>query len=269
MSTSTAVLERIAPPVWAFQPDWTTANGNYEVRLVRTAAELDAALRLRFEVFNLELREGLATSYLTGRDQDSFDARCRHLIAIDNTTGQMVGTYRLQTLDTAGDRDGFYTAGEFDLGNLPLEVLSDSVEIGRACVALAQRNSQVLLLLWQGLMRFLAVEQKRYFFGCCSLTSQNESEGWAIYRQLSDQGQLHAALRVVPRPQFACRSIGVTLDPPGHEPRLPRLFRAYLRFGAKVCGPPAIDRQFRTIDYFVICDTNQLTPAKRQLLTGA
>jgi putative hemolysin len=27
-----------------------------------------------------------------------------------------------------------------------------------------------------------------------------------------------------------------------------------LEYGAKVCGPPAIDRRFKTIDYFVMLD---------------
>ncbi|HSE25667.1 MAG TPA: hypothetical protein VLB68_28640, partial [Pyrinomonadaceae bacterium] len=36
-------------------------DGRYEVRLAQTMQEVDAALKLRFEVFNLELNEGLAS----------------------------------------------------------------------------------------------------------------------------------------------------------------------------------------------------------------
>ena len=36
------------------------------------------------------------------------------------------------------------------------------------------------------------------------------------------------------------------------------LFRGYLRLGAKVCGPPAYDRQFGTTDYFVLAKTRDL-----------
>jgi putative hemolysin len=269
MSVTTSVLERISPPLHSYQPELEISAGNYQVRLVRSAAELDAALRLRFEVFNLELGEGLATSYLTGRDQDQFDSRCQHLIAIDRTNGEVVGTYRLQTLADAGVADGFYTAGEFNLQQMPLEILAESVEIGRACIAVAHRNTQVLMLLWQGLMQFLAANDKRYFFGCCSLTTQKQAEGWALLRSLERQHHLHPTLRVMPKPGFACRLNGEALAETETEPKIPRLFRAYLRFGAKVCGPPAIDRQFRTIDFFVICDTARLTPEKRELLTPA
>ena len=47
-------------------PDFEAEAGRYVVRFARTPEELDAALRLRFEVFNLELSEGLASSFLTG-----------------------------------------------------------------------------------------------------------------------------------------------------------------------------------------------------------
>jgi hypothetical protein len=39
--------------------------------MARSADEVRAAQRLRFEVFNLELNEGLAESHFTGLDADS------------------------------------------------------------------------------------------------------------------------------------------------------------------------------------------------------
>ena len=61
----------------------STRAGNLEVRLAANFAELDAAMRLRFEVFNLELQEGLAASYDRGYDTDAYDAYCDHLIVKD------------------------------------------------------------------------------------------------------------------------------------------------------------------------------------------
>ena len=37
-------------------------------------------------------------------------------------------------------------------------------------------------------------------------------------------------------------------------PRTPRLFRSYLELSARLCGPPAIDRDFRTIDFLTLLD---------------
>jgi putative hemolysin len=36
--------------------------------------------------------------------------------------------------------------------------------------------------------------------------------------------------------------------------KLPKLLRAYLSLGAKICGPPAIDRDFKTIDFLTLID---------------
>jgi len=67
------------------------------VRLARSADEVRRAQRLRFEIFNLELGEGLAESHVTGLDVDRFDEFCDHLIVEEVATGEIVGTYRLQT----------------------------------------------------------------------------------------------------------------------------------------------------------------------------
>ena len=38
----------------------------------------------------------------------------------------------------------------------------------------------------------------------------------------------------------------------------PKLLRAYLSIGAKICGPPAIDREFGTIDFLTLLDLQAL-----------
>ena len=73
----------------------------YSLRFARTRGEVETALRLRFEVFNLELHEGFAESFFTGLDEDEFDRVCEHLIVTDEAAGKVVGTYRMQTGDRA------------------------------------------------------------------------------------------------------------------------------------------------------------------------
>jgi putative hemolysin len=41
---------------------------------------------------------------------------------------------------------------------------------------------------------------------------------------------------------------------------MPKLLRAYLAVGAKICGPPAIDREFKTIDFLTLMDLETLHP---------
>ncbi|HWQ33287.1 MAG TPA: GNAT family N-acyltransferase [Blastocatellia bacterium] len=243
------------------------SEGRYQLRLAQTADDLDAVLRLRFEVFNLELGEGLAASYLTGRDEDEFDQTCDHLMVTERTSGSVIGTYRLQTGEMAAAGQGFYSAGEFDLSHLPSQVLNDSIELGRACIAVEHRHTQVLLLLWKGIAAYLRRAGKRYLFGCCSLTSQDAREGQAVMQQLLANGQMHRTFYAPPQPGFECWSKDAA-EGALPDVKIPKLFRTYLRVGAKVCGPPAIDRQFGTIDFLVLLDIAALDPFSRRMFFG-
>ena len=247
-------------------PPVEIAAGRYVVRFARTRGEVIDALRLRFEVFNLELGEGLASSFVTGRDEDEFDAVCHHLIVLDTSEDRVVGTYRCQTGEMAAAR-GFYSAEEFDLSQLPADVRLDSVELGRACVARSHRNTQVLLLLWKGLAAYAAYNRKRYLFGCCSLTSQAERDGLRAFASLKRDGHLHPQLVVLPRPGFECRAGEASGDATAAV-NLPKLLKMYLRLGARVCGPPAIDRLFKTIDFLVLFDSEAMDERWRATLFG-
>lgn len=233
-------------------PTETVAAGRYVVRFARTTEDLDAIERLRFQVFNLELGEGLESAFATGRDHEDLDLRLHHLLIACQSSGEVVGTYRLQTAEMAAVH-GFYSAGEFDLSGLPRDFLQEAVEVGRACVARDHRNGRVLNLLWRGLAMYLTWNRKRHLFGCCSLTSQNPAEGQATMRFLGIHGHVHPTLCAPPLPGLGCEGA----DPeavrtfPVH---IPPLFESYLNLGAKVFGPPAIDRQFKTIDFLVALD---------------
>ncbi|HSE26133.1 MAG TPA: GNAT family N-acyltransferase [Pyrinomonadaceae bacterium] len=230
------------------------ASGRYVVRLAETIEEIDAALKLRFEVFNLELGEGLDSSFRTGRDHDEFDGSCDHLIVTDQTNGNVVGTYRLMTIEMAKHVGGFYSASEFDLNYLPQEVLNQALELGRACIAQSHRNRQVLFLLWKGLAQYVQARRKRFLFGCCSLTSQDPKDGNQLHDQLINGGRMHPTFFVPTRSGYECPSVTSRSS----EVEIPKLFRMYLSIGAKVCSPPAIDRVFKTIDFLVLFDINTM-----------
>ena len=226
-------------------PSLVEEQVGYRLRFARTEADLQRVQRLRFRVFNLELNEGLNESYQSGRDVDAFDEQCQHLMVEHTATNECVGTYRLQVAESALAGEGFYSAGEFDLQQLPDEVLRKSIELGRACVEHDHRSKRVLFLLWRGLTEYVEHNHRDRFFGCSSLTSQDPSEGARLYLQLEDSGQVHPEMRVEPLPEFACLDQGAS----GPKVVIPTLFGIYLRHGAYVLGPPAIDRQFGTIDF--------------------
>ncbi len=231
--------------------------GKYLLRFAQNAAELDRVLRLRFEVFNLELGEGLDSAYETGRDEDDLDVHFHHLMILCRDTRDIVGTYRMQTAEMAERLGGFYSSGEFDLGQIPASVMRNAVEIGRACVAKPHRNGRVLHLLWRGLATYLSWNQKNYLFGCCSLTSQDPAVGIAAYKHLRARGVEDQAISSIPLKGLECTvPPGTTLP----EPHIPALFASYLSLGAKICGPPAIDRLFKTIDFLVVLNADELAP---------
>ena len=234
-------------------------EGRYRVRFARTRADLERVLRLRFEVFNRELGEGLAESWLTGVDADPFDAVCHHLMLIDERGAEVFGTYRLQTAEMARTL-GFYSAQEFELAGLE-PILQHGVELGRACILPAHRHGSALFALWRGLAAYLAWSQKRHLFGCCSLTSQDPREGVALLAQLECAGHLDPRVRARVRPSFACDlEPGAPAAAAAHV-KLPTLFATYLRHGAQVLGGPALDRGFKTIDYLVALDLARM-PAR-------
>ena len=203
----------------------------------------------------LELGEGLDGSFATGLDDDGLDEAFHHLMIISADNREVVGTYRMQTAEMARAGTGFYSAGEYDVERLPAEVLGMSVEVGRACVSREHRNGRVLHLLWRGLAAYLAWNRKRYLFGCCSLSTQNAEDGRRAYAFLHAAGHVHPRLLTPALPPVECPLQDL---PDGAEFAIPPLFESYLRLGARVCGPPAIDRLFKTIDFLVILDVNDL-----------
>jgi putative hemolysin len=266
MSDASLTTPLVYPTFPELLPREVLREGRYEVRFARSAEELDAVLRLRFEVFNLELGEGLDASFETGRDLDEFDPVCHHLVVSLRPAGEVVGTYRLQTsVMTAAHAHGFYSRTMFDLGGLPPAVLGGAIELGRACVAREHRNTQVLFLLWKGLALYVTSTRLRYLFGCCSLTSQDPREGRTVMAFLEARGHVHPSIGVAPQPNVVCYGEGMEPDPDYLKVKLPKLFRIYLRHGAKVCSRPAIDRQFKTIDYLVLFDVDAMS--ERQVRT--
>jgi putative hemolysin len=231
------------------------SRAHYRLRLAMSTADLRAAQVLRFVVFNLELQEGLEQSYATCLDADAFDEVCDHLLVEDLRTGEVIGTYRLQTGPTAASKLGYYSAQEFDFS--PYEPWRhELVELGRACVHSSHRNFVVLSLLWKGIANYAKSHGCRYLIGCSSLTSQDPALGMAAYREMQ-RYLVPEQWRTNPLPAFDCSSN----QPPVHAPKIPKLLTAYLALGARICGPPALDKEFKTIDFLTFLDLYSM-PAK-------
>lgn len=241
---------------FVFLNDLSTSRYLVGFALSERAAE--RVFRLRYEVFNLELGEGLSESHATGLDRDRFDAQMTHLVLVDRQRGKVLGTYRLQTAAQAARGEGIYSAQEFDFG--PLAPLLDrSVECGRACIAREHRNFRTIFLLWAGIAAFMNLYRQRFLFGCCSLTSTDPDDGWRALKTLRRKNYLHPEIWLSATPAYSCgpaewereQALGAALP-------LPKLFRSYMTLGARVVSEPALDREFKTVDFLVMLDTRQV-----------
>ena len=224
-------------------------RGDYLLRGATNAQDLSLAQHLRFEVFNVELQEGLSSSLESGLDVDSFDSICTHLIVEHTPSKSIVGTYRMQTGQVALLNLGYYSAKEFNLETLEC-FRHEILELGRACITKEHRNYFVLSLLWQGIAQYAKQNNARYLLGCSSLTTQSPKDADAAYAGMRKH-LAPAEFFVLPNPGFECLS-NTHLEESTYK--FPKLLSAYLALGAWICGPPAIDREFKTIDFLTMLD---------------
>jgi len=232
-------------------------SGRYTLRIAESDADIERIQKLRFAIFNVELGCGYESSFRTGLDTDPFDLFARHLI-VETKQGEIIGTYRLQTGTEALANLGFFCGGEFDLAPFS-GIEPQTLELGRACVRADHRNATVIGLLWGGILNLSASLGLRFLLGSCSLFSTMPAEAAAVYHRLKRRYLAGISFRAFPHPECAI-PLGLFDAIP---PRIPKLFSAYLSFGAKVCGPPALDRDFRTSDFLCLIDLDS-APAYKE-----
>ena len=241
-------------------------TNSLEVKLASTFAEIDAAMRLRFEVFNLELQEGLRSSYEKGYDSDAYDASCDHLIVKDLTSDKVVGTYRLLRQSRAAMQIGFYSENEFDLSNLK-RLPGESLELGRSCIAGTHRSFSTINLLWSAIGKYAAQNQISYLFGCGSLHYADLEEVQPIYSYLRANHFAPEKYRVWPLE--SCRmqvndGANDKVDRREVSSKLSPILKGYLRMGAMICGEPAYDAEFGTADVLVLLEMERMKESYKQ-----
>jgi putative hemolysin len=229
---------------------------DFEVKIAVDPKEIEEAQRLRFQVFNVELNKGLKSSYERGLDIDEFDPFCDHLIVRDLKSGAVVGTYRLLRGAEARRHIGFYSEKEFDLTRIK-QLDGELLELGRSCARKDFRDRALIPLMWEAIVEQVRKYQVRYLFGCGSLYTTDVAEVSEMFSLLKSKYYTAKALRV--EPVESCRFAGLneraqSIDEAALFQKLPSLIKGYLRIGAQVAGPPALDAEFGTADFFLLLD---------------
>ena len=176
----------------------------------------------------------------------------------DRRTGEVVGTYRLQSGLVAAQRRGYYSAQEFDLS--PFEPLRDRmIEMGRACVHSQHRNLTVLGLLWKGISDYARARNAKYLIGCSSLSSQDPAVGAAVYSDLSHRFLIAEPFRIQPLPELACPLDRGWRKLPSARPKL---LSAYLSVAPKFAARRPSTGNLKRLIFSRILDLDALSPAK-------
>ncbi|WAK02479.1 GNAT family N-acetyltransferase [Methylobacter sp. YRD-M1] len=223
-----------------------------ECFITRSEELIRQAQVLRYRVFAGEMGARLKSAS-EGVDHDEVDDYCEHLVVFDNITNKIVGYTRLLNQYQAQRLGRFYSESEFDLDQV-LTLPGRFLEIGRTCVDPDYRGSAVLTTLWTGLVQYALEGGFNYLLGCASITPGPSGFAVdAVYRSIDARNKAPASMQVRP-----------SVPVPAHlrcerdESGIPPLLKAYLRFGALVCGEPCWDEDFNCMDLFILLPLDQL-----------
>lgn len=255
--------------------DVLARSGWLEARIATTAAEIEAAQRLRYDVFYREMNaKPSAEMAASGRDFDRYDAFCDHLLVFDmEESEKVVGCYRLLRKAVADRNGGFYSADEYDLTAMLAGWGADAklLELGRSCVAKDYRSSAVMQFMWRGLLAYLDRHEISLMFGCASL---HGVEPETLKLELAYLHHFHAVPDDLPPVRaLPARYIDMNLMPKDAIDRqeaqreLPPLVKGYIRFGSYIGDGAVIDHQFNTTDVFIYFPTDRLDKRLRAYLT--
>jgi len=214
---------------------------------------MEAAQKLRYEVFSREYGADLGAS--GGIDRDRFDPHCRHILVTDQASGAVIATTRILLGSDAARIGGFYSEDEFDLQRLKANP-GVFAEMGRTCVHEDYRSSAALGMLWGGIARLMQEQQVNYIIGCASISMLDGGrKAWQVAERL--QSEFMAEERFHTRPRRTLPHLA-SHDRSAPNVDIPPLIKAYMRLGARVCGPPCWDPSFRCADLLVLLEVEHL-----------
>ena len=252
-------------------PDETTRISNLEVRLAESAAEIEAAMALRYRVFYEQMAAKPSPEIARRKlDFDRYDDVCDHLLVVDNDKAEprerVVGNYRMIRRSAAAAVGGFYSENEYDIGQLK-EYPGEILELGRSCVDANYRTRGTMQLLWKGIADYVWKYDVQLMFGCASLPGVEIANHAAALTYLYHYHLAPPGLRAraVAERFIEMRQLEAgAINPRRALSELPPLIKGYLRLGG-FCGDGAVaDLQFNTIDVLILVKTGWVTEKYRE-----
>lgn len=248
------------------EPPLLAETENFLVKFAENAAEIEAAKRLRYNVFVAEQGHLQQKKNLSALEEDEFDRYCLHLIVVKRQNNEVIATYRVHPGKVAIQALGFYSEQEFELKGLE-KIAAEAVEVGRSCVKAEYRNGAVVALLWAGMAAVHERTQCHYLLGCVSLPTADPVIGRAVCEFLRSKGDVFTReLQVMPQAEFTMpepdpeKVLEYTQGVRKNELRcwIPPLLKGYLRLGAKFGEQPVLDKDFGAIDLLVLFNFDEI-----------
>lgn len=227
-------------------------------------------------------------------DLDEFDSHYLHLFLWNRERQEIAGGYRLKGTDEAlaegGTRD-LYTCRLFHLHRRLFDSMGPALELGRSFVRPEyQRRPQPLLLLWQGIGRYIARHPRyRYLYGPVSISrSYGRASQEAIVSFLKSRCSDPDRVPFVrPRRPFRPRPIDgrdaralaaslatidqlsdLVADLEPDQKGVPVLLRQYLNLGGRVLAF-SVDPEFSSVlDGLIVVDLAHTAPRLLQRYLG-
>jgi putative hemolysin len=235
----------------------------YRARSATGPADVARAQRLRHEAF---IATTAAVPREGGRDEDAFDALCRHVL-VEDARGELVCTFRLLSLEGGAEIRHSYAAQYYGLAALE-RFEGRMMEMGRFCLRPGSTDPDILRVAWGAVARLVEEEDVRLLFGCSSFRGTEPTLYGDAFALLSERHL--APRRWLPRvkaPQvfrFARRRG----RPDAREAMrtMPPLLRFYLALGGWVSDHAVIDRDLDTLHVFTALETTAIPAARARFL---
>ncbi|MEM1211870.1 MAG: GNAT family N-acyltransferase [Planctomycetota bacterium] len=260
------------------------SGGGLEVYQVKPG-ECSELIREIGRVRELTFR-GVGEGTGRSRDLDRYDDHYRQLVLWDPQQRRVAGGYRLGLVDQLFARqgvEGLYTHTLFDFDRRLVRQLGSCLELGRSFVHPDyQRSFTPLLLLWQGIARFVSRHPRyRLLLGPVSISAQYTSMSRLLLSRFLESTRSIPALGRLLRPRHPLHYP----RPTGYDPRqfssvvndiedintlitelesdgkaMPVLLRQYLKLGGRLLGFN-VDPEFgNVVDGLILIDLYQTEP---------
>lgn len=243
-------------------------KGRYVARLAEGEADISAAQRLRYLAF---VAGTGAAPRPDGRDADTFDDACRHVLIEEAKTGALVCTFRLLELPGGAEIGRSYSAQYYGLEGLA-EIPGPLVEMGRFCIHPEWRDPDILRVAWGAVTNYVDQAGVQLLFGCSSFHGTDAREYADAFAML--KARHLAPKRFLPRvkaPQVFRFAARLRRKPDAKKAmlKMPPLLRSYLLMGGWVSDHAVVDRDLNTLHVFTGLEIGAIPPARKKLLRMA